>query len=82
MENLTISSFLPTNQFVVNLTILDDDVFEGKELLTVGFELFAYNEFYGDFSYATSPASTAVTIVDDEAPRKYSNEKIYSRYNS
>ena len=54
---------------------------EGAEILEVVFELYEYDPLLGKRPIA-DPAITRVLIVDDDAPRKYSNKKIYSRYNS
>ena len=72
---------MPISQYVVDVTILDDDVFEGVEALEVVFELYEYDPFVGN-SPVADPAFTLVIMEDDDAPRKYSNEEIYSRYNS
>ena len=78
--NLTFPDFLPLNQYII-VSIFDDDVIEGAEVLEVVFELYEYDPFLGKRPIA-DPAITRVLIVDDDAPRKYSNKEIYSRYNS
>ena len=76
-EVLQISSFFMANEYHITLTIIDDDVLEGNEAMQFEFSLFD-----GDGNLIEVPAITTVVIEDNDAPCKYSNAEIYSRYNS
>ena len=67
------------NYYVVNVTILDDDVHEEDESVQLVFELEEYEPFFG-YSLIADAVFTVLIIEDDDAPRKYSNEDIYFRY--
>ena len=79
-EVLQISSFIEASQYPITLTIIDDDVLEGTE--TMEFEFSIFDDEPSSGNLIAGPAITTVVIVDDDAPRKYSNAEIYSRYNS
>ena len=79
-EVLQISSFIAANEYPITLIIIDDDVFEGTE--TMEFEFSIFDDQPPSGNLIAGPAITTVVIVDDDAPRKYSNAEIYSRYNS
>ena len=76
-EVLQISSFFMENEYHITLIIIDDDVLEGNEEMKFEFSLVDENG-----NLIAGPASTTVVIEDNDAPRKYSNAEIYSRYNS
>ena len=80
VANLTVSPSLPMNYYLVNVTILDDDVHEEDE--SVGLDFVLYDEYGPSSGYQIiANVVFAVLIVeDDDAPRKYSNKEIYSRY--
>ena len=79
-EVLQISTFIPSNEYPITLITIDDDVLEGTE--TMEFEFSIFDDEPPSGNLIAGPAITTVVIVDDDAPRKYSNAEIYSRYNS
>ena len=79
VTNLTVSPSLLASYYVVNVTILDDDVHEEDESVELEFHLLQFIPFSGYLPIA-DPVLTVVIIEDDDAPRKYSREEIYSRY--
>ena len=80
VANLTVSPSLPMNYYVVNVTILDDDVHEEDESVELTFILYDEYEPFSDYRLIANVVSTVLIVEDDDAPRKYSNEEIYSRY--
>ena len=68
------------NYYVVNVTILDDDVHEEDEAVELVFELLAYDPFLRAYFSIADTVPTVLVIEDDDEPSKYSNEEIYSRY--
>lgn len=77
---LAISPFVGVVRVRVTYNILDDDVFEGDETMEYIFSLFDGPSPSGNL--IAGPAIVPFVIVDDEAPRKYSNEQKYFQYNS
>ena len=77
---LEISPFVGVATITVSYLIIDDDVFEGDETLVYSFSLFDDPSASGN--RIAGPAITTFVIVDDDAPRKYSNEEKYFQYNS
>ena len=80
VANLTVSPSLPMNYYVVNVTILDDDVHEEDESVELEFILYDEYEPFSGYRLIANVVSTVLIVEDDDAPRKYSNEEIYSRY--
>ena len=68
------------NYYVVNVTILDDDVHEEDESVELEFILYDEYEPFSGYRLIANVVSTVLIVEDDDAPRKYSNEEIYSRY--
>ena len=68
------------NYYVVNVTILDDDVHEEDESVELEFILYDEYEPSSGYRLIANVVSTVLIVEDDDAPRKYSNEEIYSRY--
>ena len=68
------------NYYVVNVTILDDDVHEEDESVELAFLLYDEYEPYSGYSLIANLVVTVLIVEDDDPPRKYSNEEIYSRY--
>ena len=69
------------NYYVVNVTILDDDVHEEDESVELVFLLYdEYEPSSGGYSLIANLVVTVLIVEDDDPPRKYSNEEIYSRY--
>ena len=64
----------PVVRVTVPYMILDDDVFEGDETLEYIFSLIDDPSPSGNL--IAGPAIITFVIVDDDAPRKYSNEKM------
>ena len=60
--------------------IFDDDELEEDETLVYAFSLFDDQSASGN--PIAGPAIITFVIVDDDAPRKYSNEEKYFQYNS
>ena len=77
---LEISPFVRVVTITVSYLTIDDDVFEGDETLVYSFSLFDDPSASGNA--IAGPAITTFVIVDDDAPRKYSNEEKYFQYNS
>ena len=77
---LEISPFVGVVTITVSYLTIDDDVFEGDETLVYSFSLFDDPSASGNA--IAGPAITTFVIVDDDAPRKYSNEEKYFQYNS
>ena len=80
VANLTVSPSLPMNYYVVNVTILDDDVHEEDESVELVFFLYDEYEPSSGYSLIANLVVTVLIVEDDDPPRKYSNEEIYSRY--
>ena len=80
VANLTVSPSLPMNYYVVNVTILDDDVHEEDESVELEFILYDEYEPSSGYRLLTNVVFRVLIVEDDDAPRKYSNEEIYSRY--
>lgn len=85
LDYVPLDGVLPLSPFVgvrirVTYNILDDDVFEGDETLEYIFSLFDDPSPSGNL--IADPAIITFVIVDDDAPRKYSNEEKYFQYNS
>ena len=81
VASLTVSPSLPMNYYVVNVTIVDDDYPEEDE--SVGLDFVLYDEYEPSSSsnvIIANVVSAVLIVEDDDAPRKYSNEEIYSRY--
>ena len=68
------------NYYVVNVTILDDDVHEEDESVDLVFFLYDEYEPSSGYSLIANLVVTVLIVEDDDPPRKYSNEEIYSRY--
>ena len=69
------------NYYVVNVTFVDDDYPEEDE--SVGLDFVLYDEYEPSSSsnvIIANVVSAVLIVEDDDAPRKYSNEEIYSRY--
>ena len=77
---LEISPFVGVATITVSYLILDDDVFEGDETLV--YECSLFDDPSASGIPITSPAIITFLIVDDDAPRKYTNEEKYFQYNS
>ena len=73
-EVLRLGTFVGVAGIRVTYNITDDDVFEGNETLEYIFLL--YDDPPPSGNLIAGPAITTLVIVDDDAPRKYSNEKI------
>ena len=80
VANLPVSPFLPMNYYVVNVTILDDDVHEEDESVELALVLYDEYEPSSGYRLIANVVFTVLIVEDDDAPRKYSNEEIYSRY--
>ena len=80
VANLTVSPSLPMNYYVVNVTILDDNVHEEDESVELEFVLYDEYEPFSGYRLIANVVSRVLIVEDDDAPRKYSNEEIYSRY--
>lgn len=76
-EVIQISSFSSEFEYPIIIIIIDDDMLEGNEAMKFEFSLLDENG-----NLIAGPAITTVVIEDNDAPRKYSNAEIYSRYNS
>jgi len=66
-----ISAFFMANEYPITLIIIDDDELEGNE--TMEFEFSIFDDESPSGNLIAGPAITTVVIVDDDAPRKYSN---------
>ena len=75
-----ISPFVGVETITVPYLIFDDDELEGDETLVYAFSLFDDRSASGN--PIADPAIITFVIVDDDAPRKYSNEEKYFQYNS
>ena len=80
VANLTVSPSLPMNYYVVNVTILDDDVHEEDESVELAFLLYDEYEPSSGYRLIANLVVTVLIVEDDDPPRKYSNEEIHSRY--
>ena len=67
------------NYYVVNVTILDDDVREEDESVELDFVLYDEYEPFSGYRPIAKLVSRVLIVEDDDAPRKYSNEEIYSQ---